>query len=345
MGVHPTEGKPARVLFGVVGFSDEPMMVRDHLGREGWKVESFDPVPLSAVDALAAALPETEDAVMAIIVVESLEMLGRELEPLRLAHTVGLLQGKLDSDRVVVIVDEDNDDILKATDVVEIRYRRQGLQDRLAIVDLLLSECVERRHPRDVVSPDSTGRWDKSLARLTQRIRLDDAAAVFALALVGVGAVWYGWAGIVGLIGAQPWSDEGRHGQVDKPDSAFRGDAGALPVRCRLDITVPLDSDQAAVCENGSVLSINGYRGPWTNTLATLSADPGVVGRLEHHEANGEQLELRPLSLGVPVNEFVGAGGAKGIELLFSADGQSVRLGAAPSRGGNEAVLVFALGP
>jgi len=366
---NPTAKRPTgRVLLGITGEGEDWSELRDHLGDVGWKVEPFDATVWPDQAGPESALPRLAGVDLAVLVVGRPEGHNERMTLQSLAHLTGLLQGHLGYRRVLVLVENEVDALLRGTGVSELSYERGDIRSRFAEIDAHLSESTSppARLARSGATP-LLGRFGRAESQVAPEVWMVLGVLAVAAALVGV----IGYQIVAGPVTGESASEQisATAANADdavagptvsdtspvpvEPDPATDPDFGAeggrvdgLPATCVVD-TPPGDVLELELsCEGVGGLRSEGFLGPWHSEISAISVDAGVVGDvLIESPSASESVTLVPLEPleRQSLESYDSLIGVEQIVLEFSANNQQVTLYQRSDRGGRELILTFSL--
>ena len=334
-----TTATVGRVLLGATGDGEDWRELRNHLVDLGYQVDLFDATPSGDMNDPDAMVPTRSDRIeMAVLVVAKSENGADAFSGRRLVHLAGVLQGRLDVRRLVVLQEVDVEPFLHGTGVTELAFERGEIQSRFEEVEANL---------RDLTIPGvaPTTPWMERFGIANGRVAPETWLVLGALAVVAAAVFVFASPFIGSSDGAQPTtsapdiSTTAPAGPslttvVQQPGSRLPVGAGeeagavdGLPARCVVDTGEGVTLGEVLACEGVGGLEVAGFQGPWHNNIAELSVDPGVVGQLnfERPPATGAE-QLTQLTAG-PRQSLAQLGSDFGIDsivLEFSENGQQV---------------------
>lgn len=346
MGSATATAALGRVLLGATGQGDDWSELRDHLVDLGWRVDPFDPIPPIDSGGPEVTLPRLDGVDHVVLIVSGAS--PSVVQASRLLHAVGVLQGQLGFGRVLALVDEEIEPFLAGIGVTELRYEHGNVRARFSQVAALLGEASAPEVPPAVV------RWFAQLGLVDRDVAPEWWLAAGVLAVVATVLI-VSVVQIAGSVGAGGSGDEvavvpltsvlSGASALDT-DSGEHGSVTALPAQCTIDTRPGVLLPREIPCEGAGGLLVEGYLGPWHSEISLVSMDEGVVGDILLTGSGPARSAARVPLLSEAEQPIAANGPVPGVDeisLLFSANGQRVRLHQLAERGGNELTVTFSL--
>lgn len=343
--------RPAgRVLLAVSGDDDDWVVLRGEVFAQRWQVDlaeisNLDP----AADGIDELLPSLDD-IDALIAVLARSRDGNDLAPEHrlalLSHLLGVVQGRLGLDRVLVLVESELTGLLQGTGIPETPYHRDEIEAQFPQVRAMLAEIESETGPP---------------SGLLARLRVATGALAPELWLILGPLLVLGALFTVLGLGLLSWGSAAQEPARTRihldpsllapaatgfgADQAAGPSMAALPARCTVDTPATGNLGAIISCDAGH-LRVDGYLGPWRYEIASVAIDSGVIGEVSM-ESSPNRPAQAPVQLRPGIDQDLGAfdpfRGVDRIELTFAANGQQVTLRQFPSRGGRSATLTFSL--
>jgi hypothetical protein len=114
-----------------------------------------------------------------------------------------------------------------------------------------------------------------------------------------------------------------------------------LPTSCVIDLSKGEVLVESVICDGPGGLIIEGWEGPWHNSLLAVAVAEGAVGRVRYESTDREQIDL--VGDLVVLDPEAAAFGVQQVTVTFSAGGQHLHLFEAVDGSGRFATLTFTL--
>jgi len=336
-----------RVILATTGEGRDWSALQDYLRGLDREVDLFDPTPSSDLIESSDRLPLMRGVDLAIVMVPPEDGDGESAIGRRLAYLAGVFKGRLGDTPVLMMLEYGARPPVVDVGVVELHYERDKIEARFPFVTSLLAE-------RSAAAANMTASpWLERLGIIEGRVAPELLLMLGALAVIMSVLAVLGLQFLGSTDGADP-EDAGNGsttslGAEAFPDAPERsggfgpGDAGSiegLPARCIVETKAGGLLADAVTCDGLGRLQVEGYRGPWHLEIQQLQVDVGVAGDVVIVSTTG--IERIPVLGGGP-QTIADPQGVDRLELLFSANGQSVTFGQVEDRGGNTVTLTYAL--
>lgn len=345
MSNRTTIGPVGRVLLGASGEADDWRDLHAHLGELGWRVDLFDASPRLDGDGPEASVPSLDGVDVAILILGKPAPGTAVAERLELHHLVGVMQGRLGEQRVVVL-DENHDPLLERTGV----HRHVYESGNVAAVFPEISDVLHSISAAPQRSP--TTPWPERFGIAEGRIAPELWLGLGPLMVFVALAFVIGYQLLDDTVGDEETQTIEETGPVLPPAGPVpstpisdAGRVGAFPAACTVSIPPGGVVPREIPCDGAGGLLADGFLGPWHNEVSSISVDPGVVASVtltSQPPDAGARIQLRP----VPeqsLEPYDSLAGVDQIDLEFSSNGQQVVLHQREDRGGNRLTLTFTL--
>lgn len=350
-----TTGTMGSAILGATGDGEDWRDLRNHLVDLGFHVDLFDATPSGEMNDPDAMVPTRSDRIeLAVLVVAKSEHDADGFSGRRLVHLAGVLQGRPDVRRLVVLREVDVAPFLDGTGVTELAFERGEIESRFDEVDAILRELNAPGVAPTTPWMERFGIAQGQVAPemwLVLGVLAVVAAAVFVIAGPFLGSS----GGAQGTLPAATVPSTDPIGpslttaapvaetQLPLGGGEEAGAVDGLPARCFVDTRQGVTLGAVVECDGVGGLEVVGFTGPWHNNISEVSVDPGVVGQLNFQRPPSDDAEeLMQLGAGSEqsLTEFGSSFGIESIVLEFSENGQQVTF---DSGNGQQMTLVFRL--